>query len=142
MFPRSLIATYLTLPAAPAMVFAQGGTEAKTGYAALHGLRCITGFRTLAGHSCFSHGALSNIDTDFGKLLPELAKQRQVIAVEQQAHGHTADADRPLTYAQMAPFLRPVTRFLRTGLRCTLFPLRQLTVRKALTAATVTTAIN
>jgi len=34
MFPRSLIATYLTLPAAPAMVFAQGGTEAKTGYAA------------------------------------------------------------------------------------------------------------
>jgi hypothetical protein len=39
MFPRSLIATYLTLPAAPAMVFAQGGTEAKTGYAALHGLK-------------------------------------------------------------------------------------------------------
>jgi pimeloyl-ACP methyl ester carboxylesterase len=48
------------------------------------------------------YGALSDIDTDFGKLLPELAMQRQVIAVEQQAHGHTADIDRPLTYAQMA----------------------------------------
>src|SRR5262249_15706590 len=48
------------------------------------------------------HGALSNIDTDFGKLLPELAKKRQVIMIEQQAHGHTADIDRPLTYELMA----------------------------------------
>jgi pimeloyl-ACP methyl ester carboxylesterase len=42
------------------------------------------------------HGVLSSIDTDFGKLLPELAKKRPVIAIEQQAHGHTADIDRPL----------------------------------------------
>ena len=48
------------------------------------------------------HGGLSAIGTSFGKLLPGLARSRQVIAIEQQAHGHTADIDRPLTYRQMA----------------------------------------
>jgi pimeloyl-ACP methyl ester carboxylesterase len=48
------------------------------------------------------HGALSAIDTSFGKVLPSLAKSRQVVAIEQQAHGHTADIDRPLTIEQMA----------------------------------------
>src|SRR5262245_31178867 len=33
---------------------------------------------------------------------PLLAKDRQIIAVELQGHGHTADIDRPLSYEQMA----------------------------------------
>lgn len=33
------------------------------------------------------HGGMSTIDTDFGKVLPTLAKSRQVIAIEQQAPG-------------------------------------------------------
>ncbi|MEU8896276.1 alpha/beta hydrolase [Nocardia sp. NPDC048505] len=37
------------------------------------------------------HGALSGIGTDFGALIPQLSKDRQVIAVEQQAHGHSPD---------------------------------------------------
>jgi pimeloyl-ACP methyl ester carboxylesterase len=48
------------------------------------------------------HGALSTISVDFARLLPLLAQTRQVIAVEQQAHGHTADVDRPFSFAQMA----------------------------------------
>jgi pimeloyl-ACP methyl ester carboxylesterase len=43
------------------------------------------------------HGNLSTIDVDFGGMIPTFAKNRQVIAVEQQAHGRTADVDRPLT---------------------------------------------
>ena len=42
------------------------------------------------------HGNLSTVEVDFGGIIPHLAKTRQVIAVEQQAHGHTADIDRPL----------------------------------------------
>jgi pimeloyl-ACP methyl ester carboxylesterase len=45
---------------------------------------------------------LSTIEVDFGRVLPTLAETRQVIAIEQQAHGHTADIDRPLSYEQMA----------------------------------------
>ena len=47
------------------------------------------------------HGAYMTIDT-MGPLLPGLARTRQVIAFEQQGHGHTADIDRPITYEQMA----------------------------------------
>ncbi len=48
------------------------------------------------------HGAFSAIGTSFGNVLPELAKTRRVIAFEMQAHGHTADIDRPLSMEQMA----------------------------------------
>jgi pimeloyl-ACP methyl ester carboxylesterase len=48
------------------------------------------------------HGAMSTIETSFGDVLPAFAETRQVIAIEQQAHGHTPDIDRPLSYTQMA----------------------------------------
>jgi pimeloyl-ACP methyl ester carboxylesterase len=48
------------------------------------------------------HGGSGTIETSFARLLPLLAAGRQVIAVEQQGHGHTADVDRPLSYTQMA----------------------------------------
>ena len=48
------------------------------------------------------HGAFSNIETDFGGLIPLLAQHRQVIAIERQGHGRTGDIDRPLSYEQWA----------------------------------------
>jgi pimeloyl-ACP methyl ester carboxylesterase len=48
------------------------------------------------------HGAFSGIGVDFTELLPALAQNRRVIAVEQQGHGHTADIDRPLRVEHMA----------------------------------------
>jgi pimeloyl-ACP methyl ester carboxylesterase len=48
------------------------------------------------------HGSISAIGTSFGQILPRLSLDRQVIAIEQQAHGHTADIDRPLSIEQMA----------------------------------------
>ena len=47
------------------------------------------------------HGAYMTVDT-MGPILPGLAESRQVIAVELQGHGHTADVDRPISYEQMA----------------------------------------
>lgn len=44
------------------------------------------------------HGAFSAIGTSFGELLPGLAERRQVVAVELQGHGRTADIDRPFGY--------------------------------------------
>jgi pimeloyl-ACP methyl ester carboxylesterase len=61
----------------------------------------------------FLHGAFSNIESDFGKILPTIAKKRQVIAIEQQGHGRTADIDRPLTYEQMADDVAELLRQLR-----------------------------
>jgi pimeloyl-ACP methyl ester carboxylesterase len=48
------------------------------------------------------HGGGSTIHSTFGRILEELAKTHQVIAVELQAHGHTPDLDRPLSFEQDA----------------------------------------
>lgn len=47
------------------------------------------------------HGALGAAEM-FGDILPLLSKDRRVIPVEMQAHGHTADVGRPLTIEGMA----------------------------------------
>src|SRR2546429_8495697 len=47
-------------------------------------------------------GGLMTIDLNFGPLLKQLAATRQVIAVELQGHGHTADTDRPMTIGALA----------------------------------------
>ncbi|MGH2588736.1 MAG: alpha/beta fold hydrolase [Dehalococcoidia bacterium] len=81
-------------------------TQARTGYAPVNGLQMYYEIhgenQGTARPLVLLHGALSTIDVDFGAVLPVLAQTRQVIAVEQQAHGHTADIDRPLTFEQMA----------------------------------------
>lgn len=48
------------------------------------------------------HGGGSTIETNYGKLLPLLAKHRRVIGLELQAHGRTADRDKPLSFEQDA----------------------------------------
>ncbi len=59
------------------------------------------------------HGGGSTIETSFGKVLPALAKTRQVIAFEQQGHGHTADIDRPFTFEQSAEDTLSLLRYLK-----------------------------
>jgi len=76
--------------------------DAKGGYAAVNGLTMYYEIHGTGRPLVLLHGGLSTIAVDFGKVLPTLAQTRQVVAVEQQAHGHTADIDRPLTYEQMA----------------------------------------
>jgi pimeloyl-ACP methyl ester carboxylesterase len=48
------------------------------------------------------HGAFSAIGSSFGKMIPSLAKRRQVVGFDLQGHGRTADIDRPLTVEGMA----------------------------------------
>lgn len=48
------------------------------------------------------HGGLLTIDLTFRDLLPGLARTHQVIAVELQGHGHTADVAREFTLDNLA----------------------------------------
>jgi pimeloyl-ACP methyl ester carboxylesterase len=82
-------------------------------YAFVNGLKMYYEVRGTGRPVVFLHGAFSNIESDFGKLLPTIAKTRQVIAIEQQGHGRTADIDRPLTYEQMADDVAELLRQLR-----------------------------
>jgi len=76
--------------------------DPQTGYASVNGLDMYYEVHGSGRPLVLLHGALSTTSVDFGAVLPSLAKSRQVIAVEQQAHGHTADIDRPLTTKVMA----------------------------------------
>jgi pimeloyl-ACP methyl ester carboxylesterase len=57
------------------------------------------------------HGAYMTIDL-MGSIVAALATTRQVIALEMQAHGRTADVDRPITYEGMADDTAAVIRHL------------------------------
>jgi len=48
------------------------------------------------------HGGGSTIQSTYGVILPSLAERHRVIAVELQAHGRTADIDRPLSFGSDA----------------------------------------
>jgi pimeloyl-ACP methyl ester carboxylesterase len=48
------------------------------------------------------HGGLLTIGLNWGPMLEPLAATRQVIAVELQGHGHTADSDRAMTIEALA----------------------------------------
>jgi len=70
-----------------------------TGYAPVNGLQMWYEVHGSGGTRplVLLHGNLSTIGVDFGGIIPALARTRQVVGVEQQAHGHTADIDRPLS---------------------------------------------
>ena len=76
--------------------------EPRGGYAEVNGLDMYYEIHGVGQPLVLLHGAFSAIGTSFGNVLPELAETRQVIAFEMQAHGHTADIDRPLSMEQMA----------------------------------------
>jgi pimeloyl-ACP methyl ester carboxylesterase len=71
-------------------------------YVSVNGLNMYYEMHGVGQPLVLLHGAFSAIGTSFGNVLPELAKTRQVIAFEMQAHGRTADIDRPLSMEQMA----------------------------------------
>src|SRR6266498_799749 len=72
----------------------------KSGYAPVNGLKIYYEIHGVVNGKnptlVLLHGGGSTIDTSFGNVLRSFAKTRQVIAFEQQGHGHTADiVDRP-----------------------------------------------
>jgi pimeloyl-ACP methyl ester carboxylesterase len=73
-----------------------------SGYAEVGGLSMYYEISGAGRPLVMLHGGLMTIDLSFGQVLPGLAASRQVIGVELQGHGHTADTDRPLTLAGLA----------------------------------------
>lgn len=75
--------------------------ESKGSYAPVNGLNMYFEIHGIGQPLVLIHGGVGAIEM-FGEVLPLLAEGRQVIAVDLQAHGRTADIDRPLSYEQMA----------------------------------------
>ena len=71
-------------------------TTPQTGYAPVNGLEMYYEIHGTGQPLVLLHGAYQTADT-IGPILPGLAETRQVIVPELQAHGRTADIDRPLS---------------------------------------------
>jgi pimeloyl-ACP methyl ester carboxylesterase len=89
------------------------GAAPRSGYASIGPLRMYYEVHGAGEPVLLIHGGVSTIDTSFGTILPELSKRRQVIAIESQGHGHTADVDRPLTFEQMGDDAAALLRHLQ-----------------------------
>jgi pimeloyl-ACP methyl ester carboxylesterase len=89
--------------AASTFAFTQTNTTAvlKSGYAPVDGLKMYYEVHGTGEPLILLHGGLGSSDM-FSEIMPLLSKKRQVIAVDLQAHGRTADINRPLSYKAMA----------------------------------------
>jgi hypothetical protein len=84
-----------------ALAQTQSTTAGKTGYAPVNGLNVYYEIHGSGKPLILLPDGLGSTAM-FDNLLPLFSKTRQVIAVDLQAHGRTADIDRPITYEAMA----------------------------------------
>jgi len=115
MLRRSFIATFAAgiILAASALAFAQTRTTTalKTGYAPANGLNLYYEIHGTGKPLILLHGGLGATEM-FDEVMPALSKDRQVIAVDLQAHGRTGDIDRPLSYDAMADDIAALSKHL------------------------------
>ena len=83
----------------------------KSGYAPVDGLKLYYEIHGGGAPLILMHGGLGSIEM-FGATLPALASGRQVIAVDLQAHGGTADIDRPLSFDTMSEDIAGLLKYL------------------------------
>lgn len=73
-----------------------------SGYAEVNGLNMYYEFYGEGKPLVLIHGGGSTIQTTFEKIIPFLAENRKIIAVELQAHGRTGDRNTDLSFEQDA----------------------------------------
>jgi pimeloyl-ACP methyl ester carboxylesterase len=97
--------------------FTPRGNAAEGHYAPVNGLRMYYEIHGVSDGKTpplvLLHGGGSTIETTFEKFLPLLAKNRQVIAFEQQGSGRTADVDRPFTFEGSADDAAALLQYLK-----------------------------
>ncbi len=85
--------------------------ESKSGYAPVNNLDMYYEIHGMGQPLVLLPGGFITIEA-MGRLVPSLAQTRQVIAVELQGHGHTADIDRPLSFELMSDDIAALIKHL------------------------------
>jgi pimeloyl-ACP methyl ester carboxylesterase len=85
--------------------------QATGSYAQVNGLNLYYEIHGSGQPLVLLHGGLG-LTSMLGAILPQLAEGRQVIAVDLQGHGRTADIDRPLRYELMADDIAALVKHL------------------------------
>jgi len=84
-----------------------------TGYAPVHGVNMYYEIHGDGEPVVLLHGAFMTITSNWDGWIDELSKTRQVIAVEMQGHGRTADVKRDITYENLADDVAALLDYLK-----------------------------
>jgi pimeloyl-ACP methyl ester carboxylesterase len=96
--------------------FSSSGQQIKpssSGYAPVNGIRVYYEIYGEGRPLVLLHGAFYTIDMNWGQLMPELSKNRKVIAIEMQGHGHTPYSERELSITTLANDVEKVMDYLK-----------------------------
>jgi len=85
----------------------------RTGYAPVNGLKMYYEIHGTGQPVVLLHGAFMTITNNWPEMIDRLSKSRQVIAVEMQGHGRTADIDRDITYENLSDDVAAVLDYLK-----------------------------
>jgi len=84
-----------------------------TGYAPVNGLKMYYEVHGRGKPVVLIHGAFMTITNNWTGWISELSKTREVIAVELQGHGRTADIPREITYENLADDVAALLNYLK-----------------------------
>lgn len=84
-----------------------------SGYAPVNGIKVYYEIYGEGKPLVLLHGAFYTIAMNWGELIPELSKNRKVIAIEMQGHGHSPFSDRALSIATLASDVEKVMDHLQ-----------------------------
>lgn len=84
-----------------------------TGYAPVNGLKMYYEIHGKGEPVVLLHGSFMTITSNWQEMIAALSKTRQVIAIEMQGHGRTADINRDFSYANLADDVAAMLDYLR-----------------------------
>src|SRR6478735_4920886 len=96
--------------------FQSSGQQIKpsnSGYAPVNGIKVYYEVYGEGKPIVLLHGAYYTIEMNWAQLIPELAKNRKVIAIELQGHGHTPYSERKLSRTTLASDVEKVMDHLK-----------------------------
>ena len=96
-------------------IFQSRGQQLKpatSGYAPVNGIKVYYEVYGQGMPIVLLHGAFHTIDLNWSQLIPELSKERKVIALEMQGHGHSPYSDREMSIPALASDVERVMDFL------------------------------
>lgn len=85
----------------------------ESGYAPVNGIKVYYEVYGKGKPIVLLHGAFYTIEMNWGQLIPELSKNRKVIAIEMQGHGHSPYSDRALSTPTLASDVEKVMDYLK-----------------------------
>ena len=104
-----------SLAFASAVIAASAAAQGRGAYADVNGIRMY--YETYGPERgvplVLLHGGGSTIDVTWDRILPFLARDRRVIAVEEQAHGRTSDRNAPVRFETSADDIAALLQHLK-----------------------------